>query len=64
MDNKPKLTIMFFRTEMGREPVKDWFFELKKKNPLDVKAIGADIKTVQFQWPIGYPLVEKIDKDL
>lgn len=25
------------------------------------KAIGEDIKTVQFGWPLGMPLVEKIE---
>ncbi len=26
--------------------------------------IGQDIKTVQFGWPLGMPLVRKIDSDL
>ena len=26
-----------------------------------MKAIGEDIKTVQFGWPLGMPLVEKIE---
>jgi len=28
------------------------------------KAIGEDIKTVQFGWPLGMPLVEKIEPGL
>ena len=28
------------------------------------KAIGEDIKAVEFLWPVGYPQVAKIDKDL
>jgi len=28
------------------------------------KAIGEDIKTAQFAWPIGMPLVRKMDDDL
>ena len=27
----------------------------------DIKLIGEDIKTVQFGWPLGMPLVEKIE---
>jgi phage-related protein len=30
----------------------------------DRKTIGADIKTVQFGWPLGMPLVRKMSKDL
>jgi len=30
----------------------------------DRKSIGEDIKTVQFGWPIGMPLVRKLDPDL
>lgn len=26
--------------------------------------IGEDIKTVQYGWPLGMPLVRKLDKDL
>jgi phage-related protein len=32
--------------------------------PRDRKAIGTDIKTVQFGWPLGMPLICKIEKDL
>jgi phage-related protein len=28
------------------------------------KIIGEDIKTVQFGWPLGMPLVRKMSKDL
>lgn len=30
----------------------------------DIKIIGEDIKTVEFGWPLGMPLVRKLDKDL
>lgn len=29
-----------------------------------MKLIGQDIKTVEFGWPIGMPLVRKLDKSL
>ena len=41
--------------------MRDWLREL---SALDRKTIGADIKTVQFGWPLGMPLVRKLDKDL
>lgn len=28
------------------------------------KAIGADIKTVQFGWPVGMPVVRKLEPGL
>jgi len=28
------------------------------------KAVGEDIKTAQFGWPLGMPLIRKIEKDL
>ena len=28
------------------------------------KIIGEDIKTVQFSWPLGMPLIRKLDSDL
>ena len=57
----PKLTVRFFRSAQGREPVRDWLKGLPDEAR---KAIGDDIRTGQFGWPIGMPLVEKIDTDL
>jgi phage-related protein len=59
--NKPILDVRFFKTSNGVEPVRDW---LKSLAPTDRKAIGEDIKTVQFGWPVGMPLVRKMDKAL
>lgn len=30
----------------------------------DRKNIGRDIKTIQFGWPLGMPLVRKLDREL
>lgn len=57
----PILQVRFFRTAPGNEPVRDW---LKALGPLDRKAIGEDIKTVQFGWPLGMPIVRKLAPDL
>lgn len=50
----PTLAARFFRTDAGGEPVRDW---LKDLPVAERKAIGEDIKTVQFGWPLGMPLV-------
>jgi phage-related protein len=35
------------------------------RNPiLNKKRIGEDIKTVQFGWPLGMPLVKHLDEDI
>ena len=55
------LTVYFFKTSNGNEPVRDW---LKLRTPEEKKAIGEDIKAVEYSWPIGYPQVVKLDRDL
>ncbi len=61
MGGELRLSVIFFRTAAGKEPVRDWLKELPKE---DRKAIGIDLKTVQFGWPLGMPLVRKLEKDL
>jgi phage-related protein len=53
------LNIIFYKKSSGGEPVKDWLKSLSKE---DMKLIGQDLKTVEFGWPIGMPLVRKLDK--
>jgi len=57
----PILLVFFFKSEAGNEPVRDW---LKDLPAIERKAIGEDVKTVQFGWPLGMPLVRKMGKDL
>jgi phage-related protein len=59
--NIPTLTVKFFRTEAGSEPVREWLLSL---TPKDRKTIGEDIKTVQFGWPMGMPLVDHLEGDI
>jgi phage-related protein len=61
--NKPEriLSVAFFRTETGREPVRQWLKSLVRE---ERRIIGEDIKCVQFGWPLGMPLVSKLDKNL
>ena len=60
-DSDIRLKVFFFRSERGHEPVREWIQEL----PLsEKKIIGEDIKTVQFGWPLGMPLVRKMESRL
>ena len=52
---------MFYRTEAGSEPVREW---LKSLSHNDRKAIGEDIKTVQYAWLLGMPLIRKLERGL
>ena len=59
---QPILTVRFYCSSTGTEPVRDW---LKTQVSADArKEIGADIKTVQFGWPIGMPVVRKMESGL
>lgn len=58
---KPKLRVKFFRAAEGREPVREW---LKALSQEERKVIGDDIRTVQFGWPLGMPLVRKMEAGL
>jgi phage-related protein len=49
--------LSFWRTASGREPVRDWLRELDKA---DRAVIGEDLRTLQYGWPIGMPLVRKL----
>ncbi|WP_208599015.1 type II toxin-antitoxin system RelE/ParE family toxin [Desulfonatronum thioautotrophicum] len=53
--------MVFFLTDTGNEPVRDW---LESLAPEDRKIIGEDIELVQFRWPLGLPLVRKLEADL
>lgn len=57
MSANTPLEVFFYRTESGTEPVREWLRGLAKP---DKRAIGADIKTVQYGWPIGMPVVRKM----
>ena len=57
----PIIEVRFFRTAAGKEPVRDWLKALERDAR---KSIGEDIKTAQFGWPLGMPLVRKLEKNL
>lgn len=55
------LRVVFYRTEAGREPVREWLQSFSKQ---DKRTLGIDLKTVQFGWPLGMPLVRKLEPGL
>ena len=61
MGEAPRLRVVFFKTEHGREPVREW---LKSLPRADQKEVGSDILAVQYGWPLGMPLVRKLEEDL
>jgi hypothetical protein len=58
--NEKVLTVHFFKTPAGNEPVREW---LKLRTTEEKKAIGEDIKAVEYSWPVGYPQVTKLDNE-
>jgi phage-related protein len=52
-----RLPVVFYRTENGNEPVREWLKTLERTDRL---LIGEDIKDVEFSWPIGMPLCRSL----
>jgi phage-related protein len=61
MERDTPLQVVFYCTASGREPVREW---LKSLPAEERKIIGEDIKTVQFGFPLGMPLVRKLQPNL
>jgi phage-related protein len=53
--------VRFFRTAAGNEPVREWLKSLDRE---DRRSLGEDLKTAQFGWHIGMPLIRKLQQDL
>jgi phage-related protein len=53
----PKLNAIFYKTEMGTEPVKEWLLSVTKE---ELRQVGEEISYVQFKWPIGKPQVDHL----
>lgn len=65
MNTEPKLRAVFFRTDSGNEPVREWLEGLGEE---DERSIDADITVVTEHWPtvLRTSLVKKLqgEKDL
>ncbi len=59
--SEPVLRVVFYRTQAGNEPVRQW---LKDLNREDRRIIGQDVKTAQYGWPLGMPLIRKLEPGL
>lgn len=56
-----KIIVLFYRSEAGKEPVREWLLSLNKE---DKQSIGVNIKTVEYGWPIGMPVSRPLGKGL
>lgn len=53
--------MIFFKTEAGNEPVREWICELDA----DERAVlGADLRTIQIGFPLGMPLCRPLGDGL
>jgi phage-related protein len=57
IDRLEAIPLAFWRSEAGREPVRDWLREMSRD---DRAVVGANLRTLQFGWPVGMPLVRKL----
>ena len=48
-----KIPLIFFRTLVGSEPVREWLKDLPEE---ERHAIGKDMLRAQWRWPVGMPL--------
>src|ERR1700692_4464514 len=56
-----RLPARFYRSDSGREPVREWLKGLERE---ERRTIGEDVKDVEFSWPIGMPLVRSLGREL
>jgi phage-related protein len=56
-----KIPLIFFRSEGGSEPVREW---LKGLPEAERQAIGKDLLRAQWRWPVGMPLCRPLGSGL
>jgi phage-related protein len=56
-----RIPLIFFRTGLGAEPVRDW---LKALREVERQEIGKDLMRAQWQWPVGMPLCRPLGDGL
>jgi phage-related protein len=56
-----KISLIFFRSESGNEPVREWLLELPEA---ERQAIGKDLLKAQWRWPVGMPLCRPMSDGL
>lgn len=60
-DSQPILSVAFYASDSGNEPVREWLLGLSRD---DRKAVGRDLKTAQYGWPLGMSLIRKLEPGL
>ncbi len=55
------MAVSFYVTASGREPVREWLSALDRAA---LRVVSEDLRTLQFGWPLGMPLVRKLEPDL
>ncbi len=64
MANDPlslKAPLVFFRSDSGSEPVREW---LKALPEAERQSIGQDLLRAQWRWPVGMPLCRPMGQGL
>ena len=61
MERENPLSAAFFQTESGSQPCRDFILSLSQD---DKREVGVKIFMVQKGFPIGLPLVRKMETDL
>ena len=56
-----RVPLVFFRTDTGSEPVREWLQDLPKA---DRRVVGVGLKDLEFGWPIGMPLCRALGRGL
>jgi phage-related protein len=60
-DDLRPISLRFWRSATGREPVREWLNELSRE---EKRTIGRDLAKVQFGWPVGLPLCRPLGQGL
>jgi phage-related protein len=48
-----RISALFFRTEQGNEPVREWLKDDLTR--AERQLVAQDIRTIEYGWPIGMP---------
>jgi len=56
-----KIPLIFYRTGVGSEPVREWLKELPE---VERQAVGKDLLRAQWRWPVGMPLCRPLGSGL
>jgi phage-related protein len=60
-DAERSLSVAFYRARSGSEPVREWLEAMRTKDRL---CVAQDLKTVHLGWPVGMPVVRKLEPGL